>query len=206
MPAAATEPYQGDADGKVLGGGYGPGGHKSSEGDQQHPEIQLLAVADSREPIAREAAEKFHAQRHYTDCGEMFAKEKADCVGIFTPADTHCVIAMKAAEHGLHVITEKPFCTDVAEGRRTVDTFMKKGLMLAVTFNYRFCEHTRKIKELIAAGAIGDVTEIRSVSLIGLGKKPAEGSDERLRWDRMFTDGVKGLMFDHGVHSIDLFQ
>jgi len=191
---------------KYLVVGTGPVGTNHLIEIAKTPEIELVAVADMRPEIAKAAAERFKAKRFYTSCEEMFAKEKADCVGIFTPANTHCRIAMQALEHGLHVICEKPFCTDVAEGRRTIAAFEKKGRMLAITFNYRFCEDTRKIKEFIDAGRIGRVIEIRSVSLIGTGRKPPEGTDERRRWDVMFTDAIKGLMFDHGVHSIDLFR
>jgi predicted dehydrogenase len=170
------------------------------------PEIELVAVADTRPEIAKAAADRFKAKRFYTNAEEMFAKEKADCAGIFIPANLHCRVAMQALAHGLHVICEKPFCTDVDEGRRTIAAFEKKGRMLAVTFNYRFCEDTRKMKEAIDAGRIGRVLEFRAVQLIGSGRKPPEGSDERRRWDCMFTDEIRGLMYDHGVHSIDLMR
>ena len=191
---------------KYLVVGTGPVGTNHLNEIAKIPEIELVAVADARLDVAKAAAEKFKVKRFYSSGEEMFANEKADCVGIFTPANTHCRIAMQALEYGLHVICEKPFCTDIAEGRRTVAAFEKKGRMLAVTFNYRFCEDTRKMKEFIDAGRIGRVIEIRSVSLIGTGRKPPEGTDERRRWDVMFTDAIKGLMFDHGVHSIDLFR
>lgn len=191
---------------KYLVVGTGPVGTNHLIEMSKIPEIELVAVADVRPEIAKAAAERFKAKRFYTNCQEMFTNEKADCAGIFIPANLHCRVAMQALEHGLHVICEKPFCTDIEEGRRTIAAFEEKKRILAITFNYRFCEDTRKMKELIDAGRIGRVLEFRAVQLIGSGRKPPEGTDQRRRWDCMFTDQIKGLMYDHGVHSIDLMR
>jgi predicted dehydrogenase len=70
---------------------------------------------------------------------------------------------------------EKPFCRDLEEADQIVDAFDSRHLKLAIAHQSRYSPIVKKVKELIAAGTIGDVLELRA-----RGKEDRRGGGEDL--------------------------
>ena len=69
------------------------------------------------------------------------------------------------------MLCEKPLALNLADCDAMVSAAERAGVKLAVYHNYLWYPSTRKLRELIAEGAIGDVisTEIRGLGLRGRG-------------------------------------
>jgi D-xylose 1-dehydrogenase (NADP+, D-xylono-1,5-lactone-forming) len=92
----------------------------------------------------------------------LLADPAVDAVYIPLPNSLHVEWAIKAAEAGKPVLCEKPLGRDAAEAQTIVDAFARLGVPLMESFMYRFHPQHRRIRELIDAGVIGDVLEVRS--------------------------------------------
>ncbi|RLB00490.1 MAG: gfo/Idh/MocA family oxidoreductase, partial [Deltaproteobacteria bacterium] len=99
------------------------------------PEARLIAVCDIDKTRAEEAAEKWGAEKWYTDYRELLANPLIDLVIIATPNHLHYEQAIAAAEAGKHAIVEKPLACTNKEAWEMVKKFREKGLTLMVGTN-----------------------------------------------------------------------
>ena len=67
------------------------------------------------------------------------------------------MLMISAAEHGKHVVCEKPAARDAAEAETRRDAVVKAGVQEAVSFVYRCWPAVELAHELIAEGRIGRV-------------------------------------------------
>ncbi len=97
----------------------------------------------------------------YVDFREMLAKERdLDAVVIATPDHTHATIAVAAMRAGKHVYVQKPLCWSVEEARLLTRVWRESGVVAEMGNQGHSMEGTRRIKDWIAAGAIGPVREV----------------------------------------------
>ncbi len=167
--------------------------------------LRVSAVCDLNRKFARRAATAAGAAC-YHDAKEMMGAENLDAVAIIATAHAHYPLARLAAEHGLHVLIEKPLTIHDREGGKLVKLFERKGLLLAVTFTYRYVDTTRKMKRMIDDKVIGDLCEIRHIAWGGFPAKYKAGTDQRKKYDELYNDDIRGILFDCGVHTMDLFR
>lgn len=170
------------------------------------PQIKVVAVSDIRQEALDEVRGSYGIDRTYIDCTEMMAKEELDAVSIVTPTSTHPEVIMAAAAQGLHVMCEKPLSLTVAEGEAAVEAMRRADRVLAVTYTYRFVPDTRRMKEIIDSGLLGEILEIRYLRYEGRPEKPPEGSEQRRRYDWFFSPEGLGLVYDCGIHGFDLLR
>jgi len=167
--------------------------------------MRVAAVCDLNERFATRAAAEAGCA-HYLDAETMMRTAKLDAVAIIATASAHYRLAALAARHDLHVLIEKPLTVDPSEGARLVRLFEKRTLILAVTFTYRYVDITRRMKRLIDEGEIGDVLELRHVGWVGLPRRYEAGTDQRVKYDELYSKEIRGILFDCGVHTMDLFR
>ena len=106
--------------------------------------------------------------------------------------------ARLAAKHGKHVLMEKPIARTVAEARKLIDATQRAGVTLMVAENFRFDLATAKAKELIADGAIGDL------SFVDIQSENLDGGCEGWRLSLERCGG--GRMIDGGIHYVDVLR
>lgn len=70
--------------------------------------VDLCAVCDLNEKIAKETARDFRISNAYSNVSEMLSKEALDIVDICVPSQVHAPVAVEAIEKGCDVIMEKP--------------------------------------------------------------------------------------------------
>ncbi|MFH0963899.1 MAG: Gfo/Idh/MocA family oxidoreductase [Planctomycetota bacterium] len=167
-------------------------------------EARVAAVCDLRRSAAQAAARRFGIPKAYTDAEKLFAREKVDAAAIVTSTGSHCPLTLLAARHKAHVIVEKPMATRVEEAHKMVRTCRRAGVILAVTYTYRFVPETRAIKRLIDSGRLGRLLEVRFTTYGGEPFKYPRGSDERRRMDGFYSDKGLGMVYDCGTHAFDL--
>ena len=196
----------------VIGLGMG-GGHLA--GYLDHPDVEVVAIADRREDrraLLPVNFPKFHGKVYHEGI-EMIEKEKLDIISVAVPNNQHKALTIAALESGAHVLCEKPMAMNVAEAQEMLDTAKRCGKKLGIDFSYRFKPQSRAMKDMIEQGALGDIYYGRSVWFrrrgipgmaansfnTGAGKTAPMGS-----WffDKEQSGG--GPLIDLGVHRLDL--
>jgi len=168
---------------------------------------QLVALCDSnqhrmevwnRRLCEQHGSEPLPCYRH-DRFEEMLDTERVDRVIVTTVDRTHHDYIIRAMEAGRDVISEKPMTVDAEKCQAILDCIERTGRELRVTFNYRYAPHVSKIKELIAAGAIGDVKSVHFEYLLDT----KHGADYFRRWHRDKRNSG-GLMVHKATHHFDL--
>jgi predicted dehydrogenase len=133
------------------------------------------------------------------DFTAMLAKERIDVVVVCTPDHTHADYVVAALEAGCDVVTEKPMTTDVEGARRILAARRETGRSVRVAFNYRYNPVHRRVRELLAGGAIGEVGSVEFGWLLDT----AHGADYFRRWHRDKANSG-GLLVHKSGHHFDL--
>jgi predicted dehydrogenase len=101
-------------------------------------------------------------ERLYRDYRQMIRAEakrpdRMDFVVIVTPNVMHYPIARLALENGFNVVCDKPLATSVADARALGALAKKKRLLFGVTYTYIGYPMVRQMREMVAAGELGDI-------------------------------------------------
>jgi predicted dehydrogenase len=119
-----------------------------------------------------------------------------DGVVIATPSALHAEQAVRALEAGAAVFCQKPLARTAAETRRVVDAARTADRLLGVDLSYRHVQGVRRIRDLIAAGTLGDIYAVDLVF------HNAYGPDKPWFRDARLSGG--GCVIDLGIHLVDL--
>ncbi len=133
------------------------------------------------------------------DFEKMLREQRVDTVIVTSIDRTHHDYICRAMEAGCDAITEKPMTVDAEKCRQILDTQRRTGRRLAVTFNYRYAPRNTKVKELLASGAIGQVTSVHFEWTLDT----QHGADYFRRWHRDKRNGG-GLLVHKSTHHFDL--
>ena len=141
----------------------GCGGMSAAHLRAQHEveEIDVVAVCDIVEEKLHAVGDAFNVEKRYTDYHAMLAAEKPDIVAIATQGPQHCGATVAAAEHGAHVLCEKPMALDLAEADRMVEACAKAGVQLAINHQATVRPSLRRMRDMVENGDIGDVILVR---------------------------------------------
>jgi len=120
----------------------------------------VAAIASRDEAKAKETAASHDIPKAYSSYEALLADDDIDAVYIPLPNHLHCEWTVKAAEAGKHVLCEKPAALNAEEAAAMADACAKAGVVFAEAFMYRYHPRYAKIKELIAAGEIGELRGI----------------------------------------------
>jgi predicted dehydrogenase len=120
-------------------------------------EIELTAFCDHHDYNAREFAEKYTKgkARIFTDPREMFEKADLDLLVICLPPFAHTDEVELAAQHGVHILIEKPIALSSEHAWRMVEAAESAQIKTQVGFMFRFGAAIERLKELITSGEIG---------------------------------------------------
>ncbi|MFC8668461.1 Gfo/Idh/MocA family protein [Streptomyces sp. NPDC057199] len=133
------------------------------------------------------------------DFDVMLRRERVDLVVVCSVDRTHDDYIVRALEAGCDVVTEKPMTTDAEKARRILDARRRTGREVRVAFNYRYNPVHSAVRELIAAGEIGEVGSVHFEWLLDL----RHGADYFRRWHRDKANSG-GLMVHKATHHFDL--
>lgn len=120
----------------------------------------VVAVCDPMRDRAAAQAEAFDIEKIYVDPAVMMAEAGLDAVDIVTPRGTHAEMIRLAASHGLHVLCEKPLCPTLEEAEELVAEIGDR-VRVMVNENWRYRAYFARIREWMAAGRLGTVTQAR---------------------------------------------
>ena len=169
------------------------------------PPIARRVIVGRDEQALAEAARRLDWEEHATDWREAITRDDVDIVDICTPGFLHAEIAIAALEAGKHVLCEKPLANDPAEAERMVEAARaarERGQVAALGHTYRRVPALAHARDLVAAGRLGQIRQIRASYLQDWLVDAEAGMTWRLRKE---TAG-SGALGDIGSHAIDQIQ
>ncbi|HZE98844.1 MAG TPA: Gfo/Idh/MocA family oxidoreductase [Planctomycetota bacterium] len=117
--------------------------------------VRCVAVCDQDRPKAESLAKERGIKKVYADAAELLKKEKPDVLDIITNAATHAPLVRLAVEKKTPVICQKPMSASASECEELVGLCSSKKVPFSIHENWRWQAPLRRVKELLAAGAIG---------------------------------------------------
>jgi predicted dehydrogenase len=106
----------------------------------------------------------------------------------------HCEWSIRALEAGKHVLCEKPMSRHAKDVEEAFDAADRVGRILSEAFMYRHNPQTKRLRELVAEGAIGDLRVIRACFSYAM----YDTENIRLR-----TDVEGGSLMDVGCYCVN---
>jgi predicted dehydrogenase len=158
------------------------------------PDAVVTAVADP---------DRARGERLAADCGaawfastdELLAAG-ADAVVACVPHDLHLPVAVAAAEHGAHILLEKPIANSLEEADAILEAADRAGVRLMVGFVHRFRTEVLEASRLLREGAIGE-------PVIALDRFCSLGGPHPPAWVWSRAQAGGGVLMYGGIHAID---
>jgi 1,5-anhydro-D-fructose reductase (1,5-anhydro-D-mannitol-forming) len=165
----------------------------------RQPNGTVVAITSSDpERGARFAAEHGIPWAHPT-VDALLADPDVDAVYISTTNELHQSQTLAAAAAGKHVLCEKPLALTLAGAREMVDACRDAGVVMGTNHHLRNAATHRKLRELIAGGAIGKPLAVRVFHAVYL--------PEFLQgWRINRADAGGGVILDITVHDADTLR
>ena len=116
-------------------------------------EVCAVIGRDPKKTAAR--ARAFGVPEACTSLADAMQIDSVDAVTIATPPDTHAPLVLEAIAAGKHVLCEKPFARDAAEGREILDAAQRAGIVHLLGTEYRFDTGQALLARIVHDGAIG---------------------------------------------------
>lgn len=148
---------------------------------------RTLARADER------AAEFYPNARTTSDFDSILIDSSIEVLDIATPVFGRAELIERALLAGKHVLSQKPFVTDLRTGRHLVEVAKANNVKLAVNQNGRWAPHLSYMREAVRAGLLGSVNSVHCA----------------MHWDHSWIAGTPFediddlILSDFGVHWFD---
>jgi predicted dehydrogenase len=104
-----------------------------------HPDVELVGIW-GRDPAKAEAVAARHGAAAEPDLDALL--ESVDAVAVAVPPDAQIELACRAADHGCHLLLEKPLALSLAGADRVVEAADRAGVQSLVFFIRRFADPT----------------------------------------------------------------
>ena len=165
--------------------------------------VKLAAVAGGSraEALAADFDAKF-----VPTVDELIEGNDVDGLLMATPNQVHAEQTLAAAEHGKHVLVEKPMATNVADCDAMIAACKNAGVVLSVIKTLRYWSTLRRSKELIDEGRIGDVRMIQATSLNTMSESFGDTSWTQGYKNWFLQPESSGVLADRGSHIFDMLR
>ena len=163
-------------------------------------DIELVAVCDDNLTVLEETAKK-HQVHCYGSYDRLLRDSDCDMVALCTPSGLHASMAIQAARHGKHVMTEKPMATRWKDGVEMVRACDNANVRLFVIKQNRRNTTLQLLKRAIEEKRFG---KIYMVHMNIFWTRPQEYYDSakwRGTWE---MDG--GAFMNQASHYVDLLE
>jgi len=157
----------------------------------------VRVVFSKTEERGRAFAERWSIPEHTADLKAAIEHDDTDTVVVGLPNYLHEEAVGLAAAAGKAVLCTKPLGRTAEEARRMLETVEKAGVFGGYLEDLCYTPKTLKAIASVEAGAIGDVTWVRS-------RETHPGPHSAWFWDGRLTGG--GAIIDLGCHCIEIIR
>jgi predicted dehydrogenase len=186
-------PTPGDAPG-LKWGIIAPGGiaNRFARAIRAHTRQEIAAVGSRSLERAQQFAERYQIEKAYGSYEELVADPEVQAIYVSSPHSQHCEQALLSIAGGKHVLVEKAFARNAADGQLMVDAARQAGVALMEAMWTRFLPGIDIIRQLLADGALGDIRLVAA----------DHGQDLRHVPRLLDPDTAGGALLDLGVYVI----
>jgi predicted dehydrogenase len=155
-------------------------------------EVAAILSRDRAKADAR-AAEFFPEAEVMTDYAALLNRPDITVLDLTPHPEDRFPLIESALTAGKHVLSQKPFVTDLDTGERLVALARAQGVKLAINQNGRWAPHMAWMRAAVRNGLIGEVTGVHC----------------SLHWNHLWVKGTPFedvpdlVLFDFGVHWFD---
>jgi predicted dehydrogenase len=160
------------------------------------PGAELAAVGSRTDAAAAAFASRFDIPRAHGSWAALAADPDVDVIYVATPHAFHLDAALTCLRGGKAVLCEKPMTLDLATSTQLVDEARARNLFLMEAMWMRCNPAIRRITELVAEGAIGEITAVHA----DFGLQGPFDATHRLRDPALGG----GALLDLGVYPLNL--
>lgn len=180
----------------IAGTGFAGKGHAAAFRSVGADVVGMVGRTDH---VVSDVAGALAIPYHGTDWAAALAELKPDIVSIATPGGAHYEPIKQAIAAGCHVFCDKPMTASGDTAVELRDLAQAKGVKTAYAASFQYTPSVQHAKRLIAGGAIGEPTEIESISHFNLERGIPFG------WSHRAADGG-GRLNNNFTHSLAIAQ
>lgn len=177
---------------------------KSGPGFQKAQNSSLVAVMRRNGDLARDYAQRHGVPNWYDTAEALIHDPDVDAVYIATPPASHKQYTLLCAQAGKPVYVEKPMALNTAECQQMIQACQAAHVPLFVAYYRRALARFLKVKELLAAGAIGDVRFVTVTLTQPLAADLLHA--QQLPWRLIPEISGGGLFVDLAAHMLDILD
>jgi len=142
----------------IVGCGYQGG--KMAQAVAKTTSMRVTACADVTVETAAKLAARVGGGSSHGSVDALLEEADVDAVIVATPHDGLAPSSLKAIRAGKHVLAEKPIGLDDAEAGEIEAAVQRAGVCYMAGYSFRFFPAMRRVRELLAAGVIGELQSI----------------------------------------------
>jgi len=165
---------------------------------EAEPLAEIAAVCDIDLDKCKRYSTQYHVP-YFTDFTEMLKMTDVDVVSICTPHHMHMPMAIEAANHGKHILVEKPMALHSSDARSMVDAARRNRVELMVVMQNRYNVPVVLAKKALDGGHLGKIYMTQCNVLWNRNKEYYLGSDWRGKKE---LEG--GALYTQASHFVDL--
>jgi predicted dehydrogenase len=158
---------------------------------------EVVAFADLDRSRAEARREEYYPDADvYEAADDLLDREDIDVVDIATHPAERAELIERAIAAGKHVLSQKPFVTDLQRGRKMVEAARQAGVRLAVNQNGRWAPHVAYMRQAIGNGLIGELVSV----------------DLAVHWNHNWCAGTPFdriphlVLYDFAIHWFDMLH
>ncbi len=161
----------------------------------EHPDVSIAAAAD-RHAEPREAFARDFEAEVYEDAEALCESPNVDFVYVATPHQFHKEHVIMAAEHGKHVIVEKPLALTMEDCDAIIEAVDRTGVKVIVGHTHSYDPAIRVMRQMIASGDYGRLGMINTWNYTNFLYRPR-------RPEELDTSLGGGILFNQVPHQVD---
>ena len=163
--------------------------------------IRLSGFTDANFNAAA-AFSREYGNKTFSSVEELLSSKDIDVVSICTPSGLHAELAIKAANAGKHIITEKPMAITLKECDDIIKACERNKVKMAVISQLRFSPDIMELKNAVENGLLGKLVSGDIYMKFYRSQEYYDKGGWRGTWK---MDGGGALM-NQGIHGVDLLQ
>ena len=137
--------------------GYGYWGPNLVRNFMDVPGSTVVSVCDLRPERLVQLQARYPSVKTLNNHRELLDDPEIDAIAVATPVSSHFDLAMAALEANKHVLVEKPLAANSEQGMRLINEAARRRRVLMVDHTFVYTAAVRKIRDLIASNALGDI-------------------------------------------------
>lgn len=187
----------------IIGMGNMGSGHLGYYLNGESPRVEITAFADIDPEKLKRASERLPSAAEFDSADKLIESGLVDAVLIAVLHYDHPTIAIKAFEHGLHVLTEKPVGVYTRQVREMNEAAKKSGKAFGIMFNQRTNPIFARAREIVKSGQLGDTKRLVWVVTNWYRTQAYYDSGS---WRATWNGEGGGVLLNQAPHNLDLWQ